>query len=107
MSPAKTKKNGGLWYLYVLQCGDNTLYTGITNDLERRIKQHSNGTASRYTRSRLPVALAYQERCRNKSSALKKECRMKSLPRKEKQEYINKKSKKKISRGAAEIAEAE
>jgi len=92
MGLAKTKKNaGGRWYLYVLQCGDNTLYTGITNDLQRRIQQHNNGTASRYTRSRLPVALAYRERCRNKSSALKKEYRMKSLSRKEKKEYINKK----------------
>jgi predicted GIY-YIG superfamily endonuclease len=94
MGLAKTKKNaGGRWYLYVLQCVDNTLYTGITNDLGRRIQQHNNGTASRYTRSRLPVALTYQERCLNKSIALKKEYRMKCLSRKEKKEYINKKSK--------------
>ena len=92
MGLAKTKKNtGGRWSLYVLQCADNTLYTGITNDLQRRIQQHNTGTASRYTRSRLPVALAYQERCLNKSSALKKEYRMKCLSRKEKKEYINKK----------------
>ena len=89
MGLAKKKKGAGsLWYLYVLQCGDNTLYTGITNDLERRIKQHDNGTASRYTRSRLPVTLAYQERCRGRSSALKKEYAMKQLSRKEKKRYI-------------------
>ncbi len=94
MSSAKTKRNNGSpWYLYVLQCGDNTLYTGITNDLERRIKQHNSGTASRYTRSRLPVALAYQERCCGRSSALKKEYAMKQLSRKEKEKYVKRKSK--------------
>jgi predicted GIY-YIG superfamily endonuclease len=99
MDIAKKKKNAGsLWYLYVLQCSDNTLYAGITNDLERRIKQHNNGTASRYTRSRLPVALAYQERCRGRSSALKKEYAMKQLSRKEKEKYINRKSKTLYSR---------
>jgi predicted GIY-YIG superfamily endonuclease len=99
MDIAKKKKNAGsLWYLYVLQCGDNTLYAGITNDLERRIKQHNNGTASRYTRSRLPVVLAYQERCRGRSSALKKEYAMKQLSRKEKEKYIKRKSKTLYSR---------
>jgi predicted GIY-YIG superfamily endonuclease len=93
MGLAKKKDTGGRWYLYVLQCGDNTLYTGITNDLQRRIQQHNNGTASRYTRSRLPVVLAYQERCLGRSSALKKEYAMKQLSRKEKETYIAKKSK--------------
>ena len=89
MGLAKKKKGAsGLWYLYVLQCSDNTLYTGITNDLGRRIKQHNNGTASRYTRSRLPVTLAYQERCRGRSNALKKEYAMKQLSREEKGKYI-------------------
>lgn len=99
MGLVKTKKNtGGRWYLYVLQCGDNTLYTGVTNDLPRRIQQHNNGTASCYTRSRLPVALAYQERCRSKSSALKKEYALKQFSRKEKDIYIAKKSKTRRSR---------
>jgi predicted GIY-YIG superfamily endonuclease len=99
MDIAKKKKNtGSLWYLYVLQCGDNTLYAGITNDLERRIKQHNDGTASRYTRSRLPVVLAYQERCRGRSRALKKEYAMKQLSRKEKEKYIKRKSKTLYSR---------
>ncbi len=99
MGLAKTKKNTtGRWYLYVLQCGDNTLYTGITNNLQRRIQQHNNGTASRCTRSRLPVALAYQERCLGHSSALKKEYAMKQLSRKEKEIYIAKKSKARRSR---------
>ena len=74
--------------MYVVKCADATLYTGITNDLRRRIDQHNNGTASRYTRSRLPVQLVYREGCRNKSGALKKEHRIKSLSRRAKEEYI-------------------
>ena len=80
------------WHLYILKCSDNTFYTGVTNNLERRLGMHNDGRASRYTRSRLPVILIYQERCRNKSSALKKECRIKSLSRKEKEQYVHKKS---------------
>jgi predicted GIY-YIG superfamily endonuclease len=82
------KKPSGRWYLYILKCRDGTLYTGITNDLKRRVDQHNNGTASRYTRSRLPVTVLFHERCLNKSSALKKECRIKALSRTEKEEYI-------------------
>jgi len=76
------------WHLYILKCSDNTLYTGITNDLSRRLVRHNSGKASRYTRSRLPVSLVHQEQCQSRSSALKKEYRMKSLSRKEKEEYI-------------------
>jgi putative endonuclease len=79
------------WRLYILRCGDDTLYTGITNDLLRRLVQHNSGKASRYTRSRLPVSLVHQESCQDRSSALKKEYRMKSLSRKEKDAYINEK----------------
>jgi putative endonuclease len=91
--PLQPKSRPGRWHLYILKCRDNTLYTGITNDLLRRVAQHGSGTASRYTRSRLPVRLVYQERCLNKSTALKKECRIKSLSRREKEEYIERKSK--------------
>jgi predicted GIY-YIG superfamily endonuclease len=84
----KRKKQAAAWSLYVLKCRDGTLYTGITNDLPRRITQHNNGTASRYTRSRLPVKLVHQERCRGRSSALKKEYAIKQLTRKEKKAYI-------------------
>ena len=76
------------WCLYLVKCADGTLYTGITNDLRRRIDQHNRGTASRYTRSRLPVELAYREGCRDKSGALKKEHRVKSLSRRAKEAYI-------------------
>jgi len=88
----KRKKKESAWMLYVLKCRDNTLYTGITSDVSRRVHQHNNGTASRYTRSRLPVKLVHQERCRGKSSALKKEYSMKQLTRKEKEQYIKRKS---------------
>ena len=72
----KTKGNNtDRWFLYILKCCDNTFYTGITNDLQRRLDKHNDGSASRYTRSRRPVKLIYHERCQNKSSALKKECR--------------------------------
>jgi predicted GIY-YIG superfamily endonuclease len=76
------------WCLYLVKCSDGTLYTGITNDLQRRIDRHNDGTASRYTRSRLPVVLVYREGCRGKSGALKKEYRIKSLSRRAKQAYI-------------------
>lgn len=88
MSVAKKKKKPVVWTLYVLKCGDGTLYTGITTDLTRRIQQHNSGTASRYTRSRLPVKPIFSEPCRNRSQALKKEYAMKQLSRKKKKAYI-------------------
>lgn len=69
------------WIVYILQCADGSLYTGITNHLDRRIEQHNAGTASRYTRSRLPVELVYQEPQPNQSLALKRERAIKSLSR--------------------------
>jgi predicted GIY-YIG superfamily endonuclease len=81
---------GRRWVLYIIKCGDGTLYTGITNDIARRVNQHNDGSASRYTRSRLPVKLVYQESCRGRSQALKKEFALKSLSRKEKENYIKK-----------------
>ena len=90
MPTAALQRRG--WYLYLVKCADGTLYTGITNDLQRRLGQHNSGTASRYTRSRLPVELVYRERCRGKSGALKKEHRIKSLSRKAKQAYIVRKA---------------
>jgi putative endonuclease len=70
--------------VYILRCADGSLYTGITTDLTRRIQQHNNGTASRYTRSRRPVKLAYQERKRGQSLALKREAAIKKLTRRQK-----------------------
>jgi len=85
-----TSAPGKEWFLYIVRCKDKTLYTGITNDLERRIMLHQKGIASRYTRSRLPVKLLYQESCSSRSDALKKEHAIKKLERAEKVAYIKK-----------------
>ncbi len=76
------------WFVYILRCADGSLYTGITNDLERRIEQHNAGTASRYTRSRLPVTLEYQEEAKNKGAALKRELTIKALSREAKEKLL-------------------
>ena len=76
---AKTKKPG--WLVYLLRCRDGSLYTGITNDLPKRLKVHAAGKASRYTRSRLPVNLAYTEPQPSRSRALKREAAIKNLSR--------------------------
>lgn len=76
------------WLVYILRCADDTLYTGITNDLIRRCDQHNAGTASRYTRSRLPVVLVYQETQAIRSLALKRELAIKALPRRQKELLI-------------------
>lgn len=76
------------WFVYILRCADGSLYTGITTDLTRRTRQHNDGTASRYTRSRRPVKLVYQERKRSQSSALKREAAIKKLTRRQKSALI-------------------
>lgn len=77
------------WILYILECSDKSLYTGITNNLERRLKTHQEGRASRFTRARRPVKLLYQEPCGNRTQALIRECAVKSLSRQEKEELVN------------------
>ena len=72
------------WIVYILRCGDGTLYTGATNDLPRRLKAHQSGRGAKYTRSRLPVARAYQEEAEDKSAALRREAAIKRLSRQEK-----------------------
>ncbi len=72
------------WLVYMLQCADGSLYTGITNQLQRRIEQHCAGKGARYTRGRGPLLLVYQEYCSNKSAALKRELAIKALPRTQK-----------------------
>lgn len=89
--PKKLKtgsKPDGAWIVYLLRCRDGSLYTGITNDLPRRIEQHNDGTASRYTRSHLPVVLVYQELQASRSLALKRELAIKALSRLEKESMI-------------------
>lgn len=72
------------WVLYILECGDGTLYTGITDDLERRLKAHREGRGAKYTRGRGPLTLRYTEPCEDHSQALKRELRVKRLTRPEK-----------------------
>ncbi len=89
MGAAKKRiKKAAAWLHYILTCRDGTLYTGITTDLARRVQQHNNGSASRYTRSRLPVKLVFSASCRNRSQALKKEYAVKQLSRRKKEAYI-------------------
>jgi putative endonuclease len=79
-----------MYYVYMVTCCDGTLYTGCTNDLERRMKAHNSGQGAKYTRSRRPVTLAYVEEAEDKSAALKRECALKKLPRAEKLALIEK-----------------
>ncbi|MBR4098778.1 MAG: GIY-YIG nuclease family protein [Clostridium sp.] len=72
------------WYVYMLRCRDDTLYTGITDDVERRLKAHQSGKGAKYTRGRGPVVLVYTEECPDKSVALRREYQIKQLTRKEK-----------------------
>ena len=69
------------WVCYLLECADGTLYTGISNDLPRRLGQHARGVASKYTRTRLPVRLRWCERHPDRSAALRREAAIKRLPR--------------------------
>src|SRR6185436_9099364 len=69
------------WYVYILRCRDGTLYTGIAVDLRRRLEAHRRGAAAKYTRSRRPVTLAYEERQPDRSSALKREAALRRLGR--------------------------
>ena len=68
------------WFVYMVRCNDRSLYTGITTDLQRRCRQHNAGTASRYTRGRIPVRLVFQEAHPDRSSASKREAAIKALP---------------------------
>lgn len=77
-----------MYYVYIVRCSDNTLYTGSTNDIENRIAAHNKGNGSKYTRTRLPVDLKYTEKCRSKSAALKREAAIKKLSRIEKIKLI-------------------
>ncbi|MBW4829033.1 MAG: GIY-YIG nuclease family protein [Clostridiaceae bacterium] len=76
-------------YIYILECSDKTLYTGWTNNLEKRIKTHSKGKGAKYTRARLPVKLVYFEKYNDKISAQKREYEIKQMSRKEKLKLIN------------------
>jgi predicted GIY-YIG superfamily endonuclease len=79
-----TNPSGDPWFVYILRCADGSLYTGITKDLKRRYGQHNDGSASRYTRSRRPTKLVWQEAHPNRSWALKREAAIKAMTRRDK-----------------------
>ena len=72
------------WYVYMLRCGDGTLYTGMTDDVERRLAAHRSGKGAKYTRGRGPLELVYTEEQPDKSSALRREFQINKLPRERK-----------------------
>ena len=78
-----------MYLVYILECADASLYTGITNDLEKRLAAHNSGKdGARYTRGRRPVRLVYSEECGKRGDALKREAAIKKLPRMEKLRLI-------------------
>ena len=77
------------WYLYILLCGDGTLYTGITTDVEARLEAHRSGKGAKYTRGRGPLELVYREQCEDHSHALKRELAVKSMTKEEKKKLID------------------
>ena len=78
------------WKLYILRCGDGSLYTGLTTDVEKRLETHRSGKGAKYTRGRGPLELVYREECGDHSAALKRELEIKKLPREEKEKLIEK-----------------
>lgn len=83
-----------MYYTYMVECRDASLYTGYTTDLKQRVKAHNNGKGAKYTKSRLPVHLVYYESYEEKSPAMKREYEIKQLKRKEKLELIREFQKK-------------
>ena len=75
-------------YTYIVKCSDGSLYTGWTNNLEKRIKDHNAGRGAKYTKARRPVVLVYKEECPTKQEAMKREWEIKRLSRKEKLSMI-------------------
>jgi len=78
---------GALWYVYLLRCADGSIYTGITTDVNARVKKHNQGKGAAYTSGRRPVAVIYQEQCPDQGSALRREGQIKRW-RKQKKEDL-------------------
>ena len=85
------------WYLYILRCKDDTLYTGITTDVEKRLEAHRSGKGAKYTRGRGPLELVYRECCENHSEALKREAKIKKLSREAKELLVKEGENRSIS----------
>jgi putative endonuclease len=90
ISPQKTKNNDVRpWWVYIVECVDNTYYTGITPDINNRIEKHNSGNGAKYTKFRKPVKLLYYEKHKNKSCATKREICIKKLNHNQKKELID------------------
>lgn len=76
------------WYVYILRCGDGSLYTGITPDVEKRLAQHNAGTGAKYTRGRGPLTLVHTEEFANRAEASRREYAIKQLTKQEKEALI-------------------
>ncbi len=77
----KSPAEPALWYVYIIECREGSLYTGITNNLEKRMAAHNDGTAARFTRGRGPIRLRYCEKQVDRSAATRRETRIKKLSR--------------------------
>ncbi|WP_296128912.1 GIY-YIG nuclease family protein [uncultured Anaerococcus sp.] len=77
-------------FVYMVRCSDNSLYTGYTNDLDKRIEVHNTGKGAKYTRSRLPVSIVFYRRVDSKSIGLRLEARLKKLSKKKKEDLVQK-----------------
>ena len=84
---AKSKES--TWCVYILKCSDNTYYTGITNNIKRRIHEHETNKGAKYTKGRGPFSLVYQENCKNRAEASRKEYEIKKLSLAGKNSLIN------------------
>ncbi|HVU75531.1 MAG TPA: GIY-YIG nuclease family protein [Candidatus Paceibacterota bacterium] len=87
-----------MYYVYILKCGDGSLYTGITNNLERRVATHRSGKGAAYTRARKVKKLLYSENAKNRSAALQREAEIKSWPRSQKLSLIKSAHRKRSSK---------
>ncbi len=76
------------WYVYILRCGDGSLYTGIAVDVQARLQMHCCGKGAKYTRGRGPLEVVYTESCADHSDALKRELQIKALSKEEKEKLI-------------------
>lgn len=76
------------WYVYIVECCDGTLYTGISDDVPKRVAAHNSGRGAKYTRGRTPVVLRYNEACPDRSAALRREAALKRLSRTQKWDLI-------------------
>ncbi len=85
------------WHVYIVRCADDSLYTGCTNDLLKRVATHNAGKGARYTRSRLPVTVVWSVRVKDRSAALSREAKLKQLSRAEKLALISRPRRKRRS----------